>query len=204
MKLPVLLPALGLSILEPLLNRVINLDPNAPAQLAALAGKQLAVELLDTPFQLVLTAQADGLWLNQHQESVDCRVKVRWQALQQLQDPANITRLIRQHDLDLEGDLATLQKFSHFFQQLNPDWQEALARWIGDANSHRLAHLISQLHHWLQQQLSQHQQTLQSLAHDELQLSATATEVRQFGRDVRELEARTEHLLQQLTLLRAV
>lgn len=204
MKLPLLLPALGLSLLEPLLNRVVRLDPAAGERLQHLAGKQLAVELIDTPFQLVLTAQHDGIWLNQQHETVDCRVKVRWHALKQLQDPANITLLIRRNDLDIEGDLATLQKFSQFFAQLNPDWQEALARWIGDANSYRLAQALTALSSWLRQQGQQHQQTVQSLAHDELQLTATIADIRQFGRDVRDIEARTEHLAHQLSKLRAL
>mgnify|MGYP001171501494 CR=1 FL=1 len=202
MKLPPLLSAFGIAVLEPVLNRLINMDPAAMARLAPLAGKQLAVDLLDTPVQLVITAQADGLWLNSHGDAVDCRVKVRLGALKQLSDPANITKLIRANDLDIEGDLATLQKFSQFFGQLNPDWQEELAKVIGDANAYRAAQLLQGVTNYLQQQWQQTEQTLQTLAHDELHLTPSAVELKQFSHEVRALEARAAHLQQQLTKLR--
>lgn len=194
MKLTPLLSAFGIAVLEPLLNRLIKMDPAAQARLAPLAGKQLAVELIDTPVQLVITAQTDGLWLNSHSETVDCRVKVRVAALKQLTDPANITRLIRANDLDIEGDLATLQKFSQFFQQLDPDWQESLSKVIGDANAYRVSELLQGLTQYLQLQLQQTERTLQTLAHDELQLTPSAVELKHFGHEVRALEARTDHL----------
>lgn len=202
MKLPPLLPALGIAVLEPVLNRLLKMDPAAMARLAPLAGKQLAVDLLDTPVQLVITAQADGLWLNSHGDAVDCRVKVRLGALKQLSDPANITKLIRANDLDIEGDLTTLQKFSQFFGQLNPDWQDELAKVIGDANAYRAAQLLQSVTAYLQQQWQQTEQTLQTLAHDELQLTPSAVELKQFSHEVRSLEARTAHLQQQLAKLR--
>lgn len=197
-----LFPSLALSVIEPLLNRVIRLDPNGLTQLQKIAGKQLAVEVLDSPIQLVITAQADGLWLNQHQDAVDCRVKVRWQALKQLSDPSQITRLIRQEQLDIEGDLHALQKFSQFFSQLNPDWQEALARVIGDGNSYRVSQLLFQLQQTLQARLADDTATVSALLHDELALSAPAAALQQFADEVRQLEARTIRLSQQLANLR--
>ena len=58
---PSLLPSLLCSVAEPVLNKVITLDPAAFARLQSLQGRQLAFELTDLKLRIVLTAQANGI-----------------------------------------------------------------------------------------------------------------------------------------------
>jgi len=197
-----LLPSLAVSLAEKLLNPVLKADPAALPALQKLQGKQLGFALRGLPLRLVFTAQADGLWLNQHQEALDCSVEADWQALQQLRDPSQLTRLIREGKLDITGDIQTLQQFSQFSQQLDPDWDAWLARYVGDALAHKAGLLIRHSLKALQQHLQQTELALQELMQDELQLSPHASELNRFSNDVSQIAARTEHLQQQLHQLR--
>jgi len=164
----------------------------------AYKGKQLAVCLRGIDIRLVLTAQQNGIWLNSHQEAVDCGVETEFSALQQLSDPSQLTRLIRENKLQIDGDLQTLQQFSQFFQQLNPDWQERLSALLGDAVAHKVARAIVALQQGIRNYLQQADQTIQELAQDELRLTPVAAEVQQFSREVSILAGRTELLQRQL------
>lgn len=194
-----LFPQLLCMIAEPVLNKVIQLDPAAPTRLIALQGRQLAFELTDLNFRVVLTAQANGIWLNYHQEAVGCVVKTNLFSLNQLRDPSQLTRLIREEALDITGDLQQLQKFSQFFQQLQPDWAEHLSGYVGDAMAFQISTSLTQLFSLLQQQLHQLEQQAAALAFDELHLTPTAAELAQFSREVSQLDARIEHLMRQLS-----
>jgi ubiquinone biosynthesis protein UbiJ len=174
------------------------MDPDALARLQRLQGKQLAVCLRGIDIRLVLTAQPNGIWLNSHQEAVDCSVETEFSALQQLSDPSQLTRLIRENKLQIDGDLQTLQQFSQFFQQLNPDWQERLSAFLGDAVAHKAARAIVALQQGIRNYLQQADQTIQELAQDELRLTPVAAEVQQFSREVSTLAGRTELLQRQL------
>ncbi|MDZ7868381.1 MAG: SCP2 sterol-binding domain-containing protein [Rheinheimera sp.] len=196
--LKLLWPGLLCTLGENVLNPLISMDPDALTRLQRLQGKQLAVCLRGIDIRLVLTAQQNGIWLNSHQEAVDCAVETEFSALQQLSDPSQLTRLIRENKLQIDGDLQTLQQFSQFFQQLNPDWQEKLAALLGDAVAHKATRAIVSLQHGIRHYLQQTDQTIQQLAQDELRLTPVAAEVQQFSREVSTVAGRTELLQRQL------
>lgn len=197
-----LLPALICAVGEPLLNKVIQLDAQVQQRLQPLAGKQLAFELAELNWRLVLTAQPNGIWLNQHQEVVDCSVRTQIGSLQQLTDPAQLTRLIRADALQIDGDLATLQKFSHFFSALEPDWQTYLSTLIGDAPAHQVARILMHLSAELRATLQQYDATFTELCQDEILIAPHPAAVAQFSQDVSTLAGRTALLQQKVELLR--
>lgn len=196
--LKLLWPGFFCTLGEKVLNPLISMDPDAQARLQRLQGKQLALCLRGLGLRLVLTAQPNGIWLNSHQETVDCAVTTELSVLQQLSDPSQLTRLIREDKLQIDGDLQTLQQFSQFFQQLDPDWQETLSAYIGDAAAHKVAKAIAALQQSIRSYLAQAGQTVQELAQDELRLTPVDAEVRQFSREVSALAGRTELLQRQL------
>jgi ubiquinone biosynthesis protein UbiJ len=199
---PSLLPSLLCSVAEPVLNKVIALDPSALARLQALQGRQLAFELTDLKLRVVLTAQPNGIWLNQHPEAVDCVVTTNLASLRQLRDPSQLTRLIRENALDITGDLQQLQKFNDFFARLDPDWAEHLSGYIGDAAAHKVALTLQQLQQLIQAKLQLADQSMTALMQDELQLSPISAELEQFSQQVSQLNARTDKLAQQLKQLK--
>lgn len=194
-----MLPQLLCALAEKLLARLISMDPAARTYLAKLQGKQLAFTLQELPVTLVLTATADTILLNQHHETTDCAITTDLASLRQLSDPSQLTRLIRADVLQIDGDIQVAQQFSHFLQQLHPDWEQALSRYTGDALAHKIARILQQLHQSLQLKSAELQQLTTELVQDELQLSPTPPEVQVFSEQVSQLHSRVELLCQQLS-----
>ena len=189
-----LVPQLICATLEKVLHKVVAMDPASPALLQKVQGKQLALQLQELPWRFVLSATADSLLLNQHNEKVDCVIVTDLTTLQKLNDPSQLTRLIKQDKLQIEGDLQVAQQFSSLLQHLNPDWEQQLSQWLGDALAHKVAIAIKQLQLYIQTQLQQLEQAAVELAQDELALSPTQAEMNQFSRDVSQLQARLDVL----------
>ncbi len=193
-----LLPQLLCAAAETAVAGIINLDPNAKQRLIRLQGKQLSFTLREWPLTLVITATADALLFNQHNEPTDCAISTDLASLKLLRDPSQLTRLIKADALQIDGDINVAQQFSRFFQQLDPDWPQALSLYVGDAAAHRIASVLQQVQHYIIEQSQQLQQLATELAQDELLLSPTSIELAHFSQHVSEISARVALLQQQL------
>ncbi|WP_213995133.1 SCP2 sterol-binding domain-containing protein [Arsukibacterium sp.] len=193
-----LLPQLLCASAERLCQSLISMDTSAAERLKKLQGKQLAFTLREFNLRLVLTAGNDRLLFNQHSEAVDCAISTDLASLRQLRDASQLTRLIKADALQIDGDIQVAQQYSYFLQSLDPDWQEALSGYVGDAMAHKIAISIGQLQHYLQQKTRLLEQSVTMLAQDELLLSPGSLELQQFSQDVSDLSARVDRLIASL------
>jgi ubiquinone biosynthesis protein UbiJ len=196
-----LLPQLLCAVAEKTMARLIAMDPHAAGRLSRLHGKQLSFRLREWPVTLVLSANARGILFNQHDETTDCAIATDLASLRLLRDPSQLTRLIKADALQIDGDIQVAQQYSHFFQQLDPDWQQTLSAYVGDTAAHKIALSLKQIHQYLSNKTSALQQLGTELAQDELQLTPTATEMAQFSSAVSELAAKADVMQQQLQAL---
>lgn len=196
-----LLPQLICAAFEKALQKLLAMDPAAERLLSSVQGKQLAVKLTELPWRFVLSASEHQLLLNQHQEPADCEICTALATARQLSDPSQLTRLIKQDKLCIQGDLQVAQKFSQVLQQLDPDWQQELSVWLGDALAHKLATALTQVQQLLQHKLAQLQQQSVELLQDELQTSPSRAEYQQFQQNLTAVQTRLEQLSRQLKTL---
>lgn len=196
-----LLPQLISALAEKVCNKLIAMDPSAPARLTRLQGRSLAFRLKEWPASLVLMAADGQIVFNQHEDDVDCRIQTDLASLRLLRDPSQLTRLIKADALQIDGDIQLAQQYSYFFQQLSPDWQQSLSGYVGDAMAHKLALTLSQLQRYLSSRIKALEQTSVELAQDELKLTPTAAEMMQFSDAVSQLIARVEILQQRISAI---
>lgn len=194
-----LLPQLFCAAAEKILTQLISMDPHAEQRLSRLKGKQLSFRIRELRLTLVITATENTLLFNQHNEAVDCAITTDLASLRQLRDPSQLTRLIKQDALQIDGDIQIAQQFSYFLQQLDPDWQQALSRYVGDSLAHKISYSIAQGQQYLLTKSQQLNQLTTELAQDELLLTPTSDELVQFSHQVSELSARVELLSRKLT-----
>lgn len=196
-----LLPQLLCATAENVSRKLIALDPTCQPALQRLQGKQLAVTLRDLNLTFVLSASPDALLFNQHNEATDCQICADISTLKQLRDPSQLTRLIKSDALQIDGDLHVAQLFSQFVQQLNPDWQQALSRYVGDALAYKISSTLAQLQQYIKLKSAQLAQVQLELAQDELMLAPSRLETDQFHQELNALQARVELLRRQLSKL---
>ena len=150
------------AVMETALNTFIQDDPELGRRLARLKGQVIQVHIkeLNQTFTFVFSQQIDVL--AQYEGEADCYLSVHLSVLPELREQANITQLIKQDRLMVQGDIQLAQKFAQLLQDCQPDLEEWLSRVTGDVVAHtvvqgakKMGRLVNdcvnrQQHHWAQ------------------------------------------------------
>lgn len=196
---PTLLSAVT-AIVEGALNRALELDP---------AGKQALISALTGPVQFSLDTLGLTLVLQQAGE----RVQV---ASQPSQSPALVLsgrpmafaalaigddRVFSEGRIRVAGDTAQAHQFQRAIDQLNPDWEAAMAAFVGDVPAHFIGQRIRGAVGWSRQAFSSLNANIEEYIHEESQtlpgrreLEATFTDIDRLNLQTERLEARIERL----------
>lgn len=194
------------SAIEKLLNQLLKLDPDSSRRLKPLAGKQLRVTLNEIPWPLifVFSEQIDLLSSQQTDENtapVDCEISLSLESLQALQDSSQISQLIQQNKLQLEGDIHVAQHFSALLKDLHIDWEEIFSQYVGDVIAHQSFYTARTLFDQAQQKMSQFSTMFAEAVVEEKGLAAHPVAVEKFCTQVNELRSDTERLTARLARL---
>ena len=139
--------------LERAVNATLALDPEARDKLRSLEGRALAIELsgLDTTVtvlavdgRLTIAPAWDG--------TVDATLAAAPFTLLRLGLTGD-TALVRRGHVTILGDVPVAQAYQDFFQQLDIDWEEHVARLLGDGPAHRLGSTLQGIGGWLRERL---------------------------------------------------
>lgn len=198
----ILLQQLAHSFLEPLINKLLKDDASAKEKLNKLNGKSFSIQLKNLSIQLKLSVNNGKLYLSNNTESSDCKVTTTTDQLKQLSDASQLTKLIKEDKLELEGDLAIAQAFSALLMDNDINWQNALANYVGDGMAYRIVEKGESLARLFQNKSVDANYTMSSLMTDELKVAPTEMEVANFSNQVDELSAHVDRLSAQVTQLR--
>lgn len=184
------------ALLETGLNQLLRFDPRSGARSKALYGKVLKLELQGLPaLWLVFSPQQVDVLTN-YEHPAHASLSLKWQGLQVLRQPENLSRYIRENRLDLQGDPALFHAFSHLFSELDIDWEEQLSTYTGDTVAHCLFRGMTQIQRTAMKQWQLSVQDLQEAITEEWMLAPGALQVAAFCDDVAALEGDSERLLQ--------
>mgnify|MGYP000687030285 CR=1 FL=1 len=172
-----------------------------------LIGKIFSIELTDIQLVLVMQINEQGL-LNVYsplEGEADCAIKTSVPGLQKLQQPENITALIKAGEVDIEGDVGLAQQFSDWLKGSLIYWQDILASFTGDIAAHHITELASQTQRFAEQKSADAKRIVSHLVWDEKKLAPHPYEMDEFSKQVLEvrqacdrLSARIEHLIQRV------
>ncbi|MED5513025.1 SCP2 sterol-binding domain-containing protein [uncultured Pseudoalteromonas sp.] len=191
-----------LSLVERIINQLLQLDPQLKGKLAAIADKQLLIEIRDWQQSILCVYSDEQIHLYSTQErSFDCMISADINTLLALKDPSMLTQLIRQDKLDLQGDLNLAQGFSNAFAELDIDWPEHFSRYIGDAPAQQLWLSIQALKRRNSQTKSKLENTLTTLCQDELAVTIHPLELAEFKQQNRQLKSQVSQLEMRINAL---
>ena len=144
-----MLTAALLAGVEAGLNRVLALDATAGPRLAALQGRVIAVDCTAPALRLYLLPGADGLRLAGHWEAAaDCTLRAPAGRLLQLATRRDKTAVLHAADVELDGHSACLLDLAAIFQDLELDWEGALADWLGPLGAVAAARPLRDARQW--------------------------------------------------------
>ncbi|MBQ0831806.1 SCP2 sterol-binding domain-containing protein [Marinobacter sp.] len=190
---PTLLAAVT-AIIERALNHALELDP---------AGQQALLAALEGPVQFRIT---DPVPLTCSLHRASNQVQVRSQpaddpALEIIGKPLAFAALatgdssvFTDNRLAVVGDTALAHQFQRALDQLNPDWEAAMARHIGDVPAHLIGKRIRSAVGWSKQAFSTLNANIEEYVHEESRALPGRRELEATFEDIDALSLRTERL----------
>lgn len=195
------LQSLITAVMETTLNKLIEDDPQLHRRLTRLKGQviQLHIKELDQTFTFVFSQQIDVL--GAYEGRPDCYLSLSLTILPELREQANITQLIKQDKLVLQGDIQLAQKFARLLTESKPDLEEWLSRLTGDVVAHTVVQGIKDVHQQLTAHFVKQQHYVAQVLTEEWRIAPPPLEIADFCDQVDEVKshaARLEAKLHQL------
>ncbi|HAS6202499.1 ubiquinone biosynthesis accessory factor UbiJ [Vibrio vulnificus] len=191
------------AVIETSLNVLVKDNPDLEKRLLRLKGQVIQVHLqeLNKRLTFIFSQQIDVL--ANYEGQPDCYLSLKLAVLPELREQANITKLIKQDKLILEGDIQLAQKFAQLITDAKPDIEEWVSRVTGDVVAHSLAQGVKNVGGFVGRQAKKQQHHLAQVITEEWRLAPGPLEVAYFcdqvdevKSDLARLEARLQKLLE--------
>lgn len=192
------------AVIETTLNTLINDDPELGRRLARLKGQAIQIHLkeLNKTFTFLFSQQIDVL--AHYEGQPDCYLSLNVAILPQLREQANITALIKQDQLVLDGDIQLAQKFAQLMTDCKPDLEEWLSRLTGDVVAHTVVQGVKNVGQFVWRQTQKPHHRAAQIVTEEWRLVPNALEIAHFcdevaviDQQVEQVETRLNRLLEQ-------
>ncbi len=182
--------------LEQALNQVLELDPQATQRLAKFHGSVIGFEIMGLGLRFCCVPDHRGRLqvLSGSELSPDCLM--RGTPL----DLANTLLQERKEDalfsgrIEIRGDTDLAHRFSEVLNTLNIDWEEQLAKLVGDVAAHETGKAARSAERWLGRTAKISEQNLQEYLQEEARLVPTRYEVDEWQDEVDRLRDDVERM----------
>lgn len=167
-----------------------------------LHGKVFRIQLsqLSWPIYLIFAKQIQVL--SRYEGDVDVSLHADVTTLYRVSEGANLTELIKQDKLKLDGDLNLLQSFSQYLRAIEFDFAEPISRYLGDGPTHKLLSSGKQAKDLALSVLRKTRSHLGQLTTEEYRLAPHKIAFIHFSDQVETLSADTRVLEQKIAQLR--
>ncbi|MCG9639643.1 SCP2 domain-containing protein [Vibrio sp. Isolate34] len=189
------------AVIETSLNTFVNDDPALVRRLSRLKGQIIQVNLkeLNKTLTFVFSQQIDVL--SEYEGQPDCYLSLNLSVLPELREQSNITKLIKQDKLILEGDIQLAQKFAQLMTDCKPDLEEWLSRVTGDVVAHTLVQGVKSVGGLVAKQATKHQNHLAQVLTEEWKIAPAPLEVAHFCDQVDDVKSSAARLEAKLNAL---
>jgi len=188
-------------ILEKIINKALSLNISNNTNLTSIDNKRLTVILDELTFPLSFTVYQQQILVTSLAEQSDCSVITSLKTLKALKKDQQLTELIKQDKLDINGDIKIAQQFSNIAQTLEIDWQSELAKYIGDFATYKLGRIAQSLTKkftFLKEQVQA--DSSEYIVHEQ-KLVVTKNQLDNFYQQVEQINNQTDALMQRLNAL---
>lgn len=186
-------------MLDAAVNRVLRLDPETLRRLGELEGKVILLDLgtAAAPFSLYVEPSSRGLHLRR--ESVrapDVTLRGTIPVFARLARTGIVAG-----ELQISGDIDLGSRFKRVLEDIDLDWEEPLARVVGDVAAHQIGRAARAARSWGEHAVRTLAQDGAEYFQEESRLLAPRTRVEEFLRAVDKLRSDTDRLGKRLEQL---
>ena len=189
------------STVEFAINQALALNINGNNVLDSLEQKTLTIILTELSFPLSFSINENKVLVTSLTERSDCTIKTSVKTLLELRKEQQITELIKQEKLDVQGDIKIAQLFANIAETLEIDWQSEIAKHIGDIPTYKLSQFgknLAKKFNFASQQIQA--DASEWLVHEK-RLVVTSSQIHDFSRKVAEVSRQTDILSERIQRL---
>ena len=191
------------SLLEEIVNRALRLDPDTRARVAELEGRVIRLRAAgEPPFGIYVLPEESGLRLRaQCDREPDVTLTGDMPAVFRMALRRFLPEVVAAGEVQVSGDIALGQRFQRLLEQVEVDWEEQLARVLGDVPAHQLGNVLRDFGTWTQQSLRTLHQDLGEYLQEESRLLPSRPRAGAFRQAVETLQRDLDGLEQRLARL---
>lgn len=139
----------SISGLEAAINHYLSSDPEVAEKLSVLEGKVIAIEIKGMNKKLYFFPHQAGMDITEsYEDEADTTLKGSPIALLKMSLSKDVAPLMLKGEIDIEGDVRLGRNFKKILSEMDVDWEEHIARIIGDTPAHHLASLTKKIMGW--------------------------------------------------------
>lgn len=185
-------------VLESAINRVLRLDAHSLRRLGELEGKTIRVDLDgEPPLTLFVFPSGAGLRLRRrHEHGADVTLRGSLPLLARLARTG-----IAAGELQISGDVELGSRFKRILEDIDPDFEEPLARVLGDPAAHALGRAARGAFDWGRHAAQALARDVTEYLQEESRVLAPRARVEEFMRAVDRLRADADRLEQRVQRL---
>jgi len=192
------------SAIEIAVNQALALNINGVKSLTILEQKTFTIQLTELGFPLSFSVNEHKILVTSLTERSDCTVNTSIKTLLELKKQQQITELIKQEKLDVQGEIKVAQQFASIAESLEIDWQSELAKHIGDIPTYKLSQFGSNLMKKFNFATQQIQADASEWLVHEKRLVVTASQINHFSQQVNSLASQTNDITERIQKLSTV
>jgi ubiquinone biosynthesis protein UbiJ len=189
------------STVEFAVNQALALNINGGNVLSALEEKTLTLVLTELGFPLSFSINENNVLVTSLTERSDCTIKTSVKTLLELKKEQQITELIKQEKLDVQGDIKVAQLFANITESLEIDWQSELAKHIGDIPTYKLTQFGKNLAKKFNFATQQIQADASEWLVHEKRLVVTSSQINNFSQQVIDIARQTDLISERIQKL---
>ena len=183
-----------MALVQRAVSRALQLDPDTLQGVAEMSGKVIAIDLTGLDISVYAFPHRHGIDL---QTDYDGDVHVRITGT-----PLALLRMASRREqaspvageIEIQGDLALSQHLQGVLKQLDIDWEDLLAKGVGDVPAHHIGNLFRGLARWRADAHRSLEMDLSEYLRIEARLVAEGREIDVFMQSVDELRSDTDRL----------
>ena len=191
-------------IIETAINRYLSLDPELLGKLKAFDGKVVKIELTIINKTLYMFPSESGIQiLAEFEGEVDTVLRGTPLSLFKMGLVSNTASLLLKGEVEITGDTRLGHQFKNVFNQMDIDWSEPLAEFVGDGLAYQLQQTGRKLTSWSQDTVSSISNSVSEYIQEESRDVVTETELNIFNDAVDKLRNDVDRLQQKIQSLSA-
>lgn len=194
------------NLAEAVINRLLQLDPEARAHLGELSDKVIRLRLGDAePIELYVLPSASGVQLREtHERAPDVTLSGDVPVFARLTLRRFVPEIVAAGEVRISGDIDLGRRFQHILEKIDVDWEEPAARVLGDVAAHQLGNAVRGVARWSRQALRTLGQDAAEYLQEESRLLPLRSRAAAFRQAAEALHAETDRLEARVARLREI